>query len=245
MLRSDPELAGEIGAAAEGFFSGDARDVGIVIVFGEMREDQETSAGVKAFGVGEKFADGVIGKMAGATHHALLDVPRIGTNLEHFEIVIRFENQTIGIAQMVFHEFGQIAEIGGHGDFRSIGTESEAQRIGGIVRNREWRDFDIADDEFLPGANVFDAREALGRAIGQDAFDFVVRGFGEINGRAPENRGLHEAADVVGMLVRENDAVECVRAAAEGIEAAKKFFFAEAGIHEKSGVLGLKQRAIA
>jgi hypothetical protein len=56
---------------------------------------------------------------------------------------------------------------------------------------------------------------------------------------------LHEAADVIGMFVRENDAVECVRANAEAIEAAKEFFFAEAGVHEKSGPLGLKQGAIA
>jgi hypothetical protein len=97
----------------------------------------------------------------------------------------------------------------------------------------------------LAGANVFDAREAPRGAVGQNAFDFVVRGFGEIDGRAPENRGLHEAADVIGMLVRENDAVEGVGADAEGIEAAKKFFFAEAGVHQKSGPLGLKQGAIA
>jgi hypothetical protein len=43
----------------------------------------------------------------------------------------------------------------------------------------------------------------------------------------------------------ENDAVDGVGASAEAIEAAKKLFFAEAGIDEKSGPLGLKQGAIA
>ena len=33
--------------------------------------------------------------------------------------------------------------------------------------------------------------------------------------------------------------------AVDDIEAAKKFFFAEAGVHQKSGPLGLKQGAIA
>jgi hypothetical protein len=56
---------------------------------------------------------------------------------------------------------------------------------------------------------------------------------------------LHKTADVIGMLVRENDAVKCVGTAAEAIEAAKEFFFAEAGVHQKSGVLGLKQCAVA
>jgi hypothetical protein len=56
---------------------------------------------------------------------------------------------------------------------------------------------------------------------------------------------LHEAADVVGVLVGKNDAVECVGADAEAIEAAKEFFFAEACVHQKSGPLGLKQSAVA
>jgi hypothetical protein len=56
---------------------------------------------------------------------------------------------------------------------------------------------------------------------------------------------LHKTADVVGVFVGKNDAVECVGTAAEAIEAAKEFFFAEAGVHQKSGVLGLKQGAVA
>jgi hypothetical protein len=72
-----------------------------------------------------------------------------------------------------------------------------------------------------------------------------MRGFGEIHRSAPEDRGLHKTADVVGVFVGKNDAVECVGTAAEAIEAAKEFFFAEAGVHQKSGVLGLKQCAVA
>ena len=64
-------------------------------------------AAVEEFGVGQKFADGSVGKMSRAAHHALLDVPRVRPDLEHFEIVIRFQNQEIGLAQVLLHEFGQ------------------------------------------------------------------------------------------------------------------------------------------
>jgi hypothetical protein len=47
------------------------------------------------------------------------------------------------------------------------------------------------------------------------------------------------------MLVGENDAVKRVGAAAETIEAAEEFFFAQAGVNEESGALRLKQSAIA
>ena len=98
-----------------------------------------------------------IRKMAGAAHHALLDVPRIRPHLEHFEIVIRFENQEIGFAQMLLHKLGQVAEIGDDRDFRAVRAESVADRIGGVVRNRERIDFDVADLESLARANVLDA----------------------------------------------------------------------------------------
>src|SRR5580704_390295 len=160
--------------------------------------------------------------MASAAHHALLDVPRVGTHLQHFEIVVRFKNQTIGITQMMFHELGQITEIGGHSYFAAIRTEREAQGICGVVRNREGRDFDIADDEFLASANVLNARESLRGSIRQDAFDLVMSGFGDVHRSAPENGRLHEATDMIGVLVRKNDAIESFGTAAEKIEAPKE-----------------------
>ena len=110
MLAGDVERAAEgefRRAAIEGFFGGDAGDFGIVVLFGEVREDEVARAAVEDFRVGQKFADDGVRKMPGAAHHALLDVPGIGADLEHFEIVIRFEDQEIGFAQMLLHELGQ------------------------------------------------------------------------------------------------------------------------------------------
>ena len=133
------------GAAAEGFFGGDADDVGIVVLLGDVREDQMARAAVENFGVGKKFADDCIRKMARAAHHALLDEPRVRAHLQHLEIVIRFENQEIGFAQMVLHKLRQIAEIGDDRDFHAIRAETVADGIGGVMRNRERIDFDIAN----------------------------------------------------------------------------------------------------
>src|SRR5580700_2932590 len=60
VLRGDDELSairGCAGAPAERFFGGDARDVGIVVVRGEMRENHVACARVERFRVGQKFAD--------------------------------------------------------------------------------------------------------------------------------------------------------------------------------------------
>jgi hypothetical protein len=63
MLRSEEELAAEGGVggpAAEGFFGGEAGEIGIVVFLREMRENEISRARVKAIWVGEIFADSVI-----------------------------------------------------------------------------------------------------------------------------------------------------------------------------------------
>jgi len=64
VLRGYEELAAECAvgwAAAQGFLGGEAREIGIVILLREMREDEIARAGVETLRIGEIFADGVIG----------------------------------------------------------------------------------------------------------------------------------------------------------------------------------------
>src|SRR5258708_6277096 len=105
VLRGGEKLATEDtlgGAAVQGFFGGEAREMGVVVFLRKMREDEIARAGVEDFVVGKIFADRVIGKMAGAAEHELLDDPRVAADLEHVEIVIGFEDEAIGVAQMDF-----------------------------------------------------------------------------------------------------------------------------------------------
>src|SRR5580704_10271992 len=97
--------------------------------------------------------------MTGAAHDALLDVPGIRTDLQHFEVVIRLKDQEVGVAEMEFYDFGHVAEIGDDGDFFTVGAERVTDGISGVVRNRESSDFYIANDELEAGPNVFEAME--------------------------------------------------------------------------------------
>jgi len=47
------------------------------------------------------------------------------------------------------------------------------------------------------------------------------------------------------MLVRNDDAVEALGPAADGVQPAQQFFLAESGVDKESGALGFEQRAIA
>ena len=58
---------------------------------------------------------------------------------------------------MHFDQLRHVAEVGDDGHLQAISAKREADRIGGIVRNRERVDINIANREVLAGMNRFDA----------------------------------------------------------------------------------------
>src|SRR2546423_3866903 len=100
--------------------------------------------------------------MAGAAENALLHNPRIRTNFQHVQIVIGLEHQAIRIAEMNFDKLGHVAQIGHQGYLYTISAKREAHGIGGIMRNSEGVDFDVADSEALTGVDGLNATEAFG-----------------------------------------------------------------------------------
>jgi len=253
-LRGDVQRAAEgefRRAAAQRFFGRNARHIGIVILLGEMRENEMLRAAVEDLRIGEEFADDGVRKMSRAAHDALLDVPRVGPDFEHLEIVIRFENQEIRVAQMMLHEFGQIAEVRDDGYFRAVRAKGVADGIGRVMRNREGRDFDIADFELHARADVLDAFDGgffhrLAGFFGEHLQDFAVGRLGEIRGASPFALHLAQTATVVGVLVGDEDGVDAFRAgAAERFEPPHHFLSAVACVNQESGAPGFEQCGIA
>ena len=210
-----------------------------------MRKDKVPRAGIKSLGVRKILADGMIREMSGATQDALLDDPRIRTDLEHIQIVIGFKQQTIGVAEMHFDKLGHVAKIGHEGHLCAIGPKGETYRVGRVVRNLKRVDINIADGEVLPGLNRFQAAQTLREPIRQGAVQRVHGGFGDVKWRLPQTEHLRQAVAVVGMLVSDEDAVDTVDAQFDGRETRKSFAFAEATVHKESGALRLEQGDVA
>jgi len=189
-------------APSQRFFSRNARYGRVVVLLGKMRENQMARSPVKHFAIRQKVTHCRVGQMTGPAHHALLDVPGIRTDLQHFEIVILLQNQEIGFAQMVFHEFGQIAKIGNDGNLDSIGFETVPHRVRGIMRNRERRHFDVTDFKFLAGMNVLHMIDRfLDALIFEHALNFAVRRLGKKRETFPNALQLAEAARMIGVFV--------------------------------------------
>jgi hypothetical protein len=248
-LGGDQEFAGEAGfggAAIQGFFGGDADQVGVVVFLGDMAEDEVAGDGIESgFGVGEIFAYGVIGKVSGAGEDALLDDPGIWADFEHVEIVIGLEHEAIGIPEMDFDEFGHVAEVGDESHFCAVGAKGEADGIGGVMGNLKSVDVNIADGEVLAGMNGFDAIESFAERVGEDAVEGVKGRLGDVERSFPEAEHLREAIAVVGVFVGDEDAVEGVDGEVDGGEAGESFAFAEAAVYKEASSLGLEQGDVA
>lgn len=233
------------GAAVQCFFGGDARDVGIVVFFGDVREDEIANVGIEAVGIGEVFADGVIRKMSGAGEHPLLDDPRVGADLEHVQIVIGFEDHAVGAAKMHFDEFGHVAEVGADRDFYAVASKGEADGIGGIVGDDKSVDIDVADGEMLAGFNFFYATQALGESDGEGAMEGIERRFGDVQRSFPKVEDLGETNAVIGMLVGDEHGVQMIEIAFDGSEARESFAFTETGVDKDAGAICFEQGEIA
>jgi hypothetical protein len=206
-----------------------------------VREDEMADAGIEAFGICEKFADGVIGEVAGAREDALLDDPGVGADLEHVEIVIGFEDKAIGLAKVNSNVIWQVAEIGADGDFCAVGAEGESDGIGSVMRNCKRVDVDIADGEALASLDRFDAAEALAESVRQDALEGFHRGLSDVERRFPEAEDLGEAVAVVGMLVGDEDRVEAINVALDSGEASESFTLSESGVNEDASSFSFEQ----
>jgi hypothetical protein len=248
VLRSHQQLAakgGFAGTPAERFFRADTRDIGIVVIFRKVRQHQIARPRVESLGIGEKRADHFIRKMSRAAHDALLHMPGIRTNLEHLQIVIRFEHDSIAIAQMLLHQFGHVTEIGHERELHAGGAKREAERVDSIVGNTERSDFDIADAKSMAGLNELDALEAPRMVFGKKTQGLGMGFRIEIDGRAPGAQQGRETADVIGMFVRDDDAVEAIEGMGQSSQAPQGFALSQAGIHQQARPGSLEQSAIA
>ena len=85
--------------------------------------------------------------------------------------------------------------------FDAVGTESESDGVGGIVRDGKGVNIDITNAEALAGLNGFDATEALAKVLGENALERSHSWFSDVEGSFPEAEDLRKAIAVISVLV--------------------------------------------
>src|SRR6266851_4291640 len=108
-----------IRALSDGFFGAQAGKLGVVIRLAQVGENQDVRRAVVA--VEKKLGGGAIREVPLPAHQPLLEVPGVGADLEHVEIVVRLEDQQMAAADVLFDELGDVAQVSDNADLDALG----------------------------------------------------------------------------------------------------------------------------
>src|SRR5258708_4306497 len=124
-------------------------------MLGKVRQNKECSKPIIVFL--KEFRECGIGEVANPAHYPLLYHPGIRAVTQHFNVVIGLNHEPIAAAQCVSYIVLHLSKVGNNADFHSIRFESEATRIGGIMRNGKRHYRNIGDGKTSSGMEVLPA----------------------------------------------------------------------------------------
>src|SRR5271166_6094218 len=165
LCREQQMVAQPTALLAQGTLSRHPRDLRMIVLLRKVRQDEEL--GTSIIVVHQEIREGLIGEMADATHHALLDAPRIRAAAQQLEVVVRFDHQHMASAQVMANAGGHVAEIGANSNLDAVAAKREANGIDSVMRNGERRHRDVADLKRAAGAEGLQTpdRDAIAGAV--------------------------------------------------------------------------------
>ena len=167
---------------AQGTLSRHPGDLRMIVLLRKVRQDEELGSSIIV--VSQEICESVVGEMADAAHHALLDAPRIRAAAQQFEVVIGFDHQHMASAQVVTDAVGHVSQIGADADLNAVAAKGEADGIDSVVRDGERLHCDVANLEGAAGGDCLPTRnrDAVAGAVTREFLIRVVRWAGDVTG---------------------------------------------------------------
>jgi uncharacterized protein len=161
--------------------------------------------------------------------------------LQKFFVVVGLDHEGVDLAQALDHHFGGVTEIGDKPERARARMKSVTDRIDRIVRNGKRLDVNIADRKVRSGS-----KQPPVPMIGQHT---ATNGFG--GERIAIDRDLKfpaehfETANVIAMLVGQEDAIELPRRDPALLEPQNELARAQPAIDQQPAMIGRDQRTVA
>ena len=159
---------------------------------------------------------------------------------QHVEIVVAFEHQRVAPGETVFDMRRRDAEIGKDTHAAGAVADHVLHGLARIVRHRDRNDLEHADRESLVAVEPVDVAHPF-EAVGDD---------GERAERRPHRRAVPRgegghAADMIRMLMGDEDRRQVARREPEALEARFGIANPEAAVDQHAGAAGLDDEAVA
>ena len=217
--------------AADGVFG----KLGRVVLVAQVREQNVARARADAFD-GE-FRRSVVRQVPVLAQDALLKVVRVAAVFEHHDVVIRFEQQHVRAEGGIVRFVGDKARIRQYSERACVALDAVADALFRVVRRAERADVQVLDRKLFArgkGAQarlgVLDRRRGAERRIQRGGAFFGER---------------RQSADVVDVLVRDEDAVEIIEREIKHCERLRDAAAGDARVDEKVGIVVTGERGVA
>src|SRR6202521_5044782 len=200
------------------------------------RDDVLKSAAVDAR---QQDRRGLVVEMAEAPSDTLLEPGGIRAAEQHVPVVVALEHQGIDRRQTRFHVRGATSQVGQYTQAVNTVGEYELHRLARIVRHRERKDLHVADAEL--GVTVDNVQAGRHHLFGE-----AMQGAeGEPHGEVVAAAQSGYTADVVAMLVGDDNAGKICGCEPEAGKPEYGICDAESAVEEQAGVSDLHDQPIA
>src|SRR5271157_3469326 len=181
LCRKQQMVAKPAALLAQGTLSRHPGDLGMIVLLRKVRQYEVLSNSIIV--ARQEICESVIGEMADAAHHALLDAPGIRPAAQQLKIVIGLDHQHVAPTQVVTNAVGHVSEIGADTDLDAVAAKGEADRIDSVVRDGERLHRDVADLEGAARAERLQTldRDAVAGAVARKLLIRVIGGAGDVN----------------------------------------------------------------
>jgi hypothetical protein len=186
---------------------------------------------------------GGIGKMPMARLNALFHRPgAVRIVLQHFFVMIRFDHERVHFAQAFGQHFGGVTKVGNETETAPTRVKSESDRLDRVVRHGKRLHRNVADGEFSPGPEEPPVPMLLEQAVATNGFS-SERVAIDRHGKFPTQD--FETANMIAVLVCEQDAVQLFGGHAALLEPADELARAQAAVDQNPAVIRSDERTIS
>src|SRR5579862_3666670 len=188
----------------------------------------------------KKLGRGFVVQMPEPARDALLERHRVVTVLEHAEIVVAFEHERVAARKARLDVTRRHADVGQHAEPLRAIADDELDRLARIVRHRKWPHLHHADRKHVmaveaehprqPGNALARHRQRPERAPYRDAEAACERS---------------DAADVIGVLVRDDDRADRIGRHAEAPKAHDRVAHPEPAVDQDARITDFDDERVA
>ena len=133
-----------------------------------------------------------------------------------------------------------MTQVGRDRQLRAVGVESKANGIHRVMRDGERVNLDVTHGEVLTRPDLLHTPKALAQGIRERALQRFHGRRGHIQRCLPQAQHLRQPNAMIVVFVRDQDTVEVVYFFLDCRESGQGFAFAESGVNQEAGTLGLE-----